>query len=718
MDTKTSSGSIFEIFIATTIFISAFLLFQIQPLIAAVILPWFGGTPNVWTTAMLFFQILLLLGYGAAHFLHKSFTLRVQIIIFLSLVAVSLLAACYSMPSAEWKPMNSASPELMILKILLVHIGLPYFILSTVSPLLQAWFATACKDRSPYRLYSISNLGSLLGLLSYPLVFQVYLRLKQQFYVFAGIYAVFALFMICSGLLLFRNRKENGVVADGRLMKDIPISSPSIKDRILWVIYSACGSTLLLATTNHLCHDVAVFPLLWVIPLVIYLLTFIYAFADSRPYDRRIFYVLAYVMLASLSHKSIGTADTSLILAILFFPVLLFTLCTICHSELVRLKPHANYLTSFYLSMSAGGALGGLFVSLLAPRIFNDYYEFPIALGVIMALMFLNVFFQEEFRVKYFSPLFTKILALVLFCFGLNSLLPFIFHPYQGRHIFQERNFYGVIKVLDIGSKLLRHPVRMLINGRITHGTQLLRPDRELISTSYYARGSGVDIALRNLPNQSGRRIGAIGLGAGTVAALGKSGDYFRFYEINPLDLATAENYFTFLRKSPAKSEVVLGDGRISLEREEKQNFDFLILDAFSSDSIPIHLLTKEAFELYLEHLKADGMMAIHITNRHIDLLPVVIAAAKHFRLEYRVIKHNVPLRNEIAKTSHYVLLARNASIFDAEDIKNTAAYSSELPEVGDFEMWTDDYSSLLRVLRWNLDIDVIKSIKMLFVEK
>lgn len=680
---------------ALTIFTGAFLLFQVQPLIGKYILPWFGGSPAVWTTCLLFFQVFLLGGYAYAHCLARWFKPRVQTVTHLALVAAAL-AFLPITPDGDWKAVGAEDPTWRILALLVVSIGAPYFVLSATGPLMQHWFALARPGVSPYRLYALSNAGSLLALLSYPFLFEPLFTRQTQAALWSGGLGLYALFALASAVPLWRPK--------GRMAPDSVDSSseagtppsPTGGTKLLWLLLPACGSVLLLSTTNKMCQDVAVVPFLWVLPLALYLVSFIVCFENPRGYHRR-FFGLALIPSLALLCYSLFEGRMPLLPQILIYCWTLFNACMVCHGEVYRLRPHPRHLTGFYLMIAAGGAMGGVFVALAAPAIFNDYLELHAGLLLLVVLLGI-VHGRERDHVTIWNrrwPLWRCTAA------GGVVLMLVLGAQVQHRTRFKvdlQRNFYGVLKVSDqYPDDPARHGLILTCGGTL-HGIQLAHPALERIPTSYYHERTGVGVALRQFPRQQNRRIGVVGLGVGTLAAWGRAGDVMRFYEINPVVRQFAEETFTYLRHSTAHVEIVMGDARLSLEQEAPQEYDVLVLDAFSSDAIPTHLLTRESFEEYLRHLRPDGVMAVHISNRHVDLAPVMENLAAALGLEAALISRPKSGREWWMLPSQWYLLTRNKEFLAQPEVR--MAMSERRKDRRPTMLWTDDYASLYPLLR------------------
>lgn len=688
---------------ALTIFVSAFLLFEVEPLIAKIILPWFGGVAAVWTVCLLFFQVVLLLGYLYSHLLTRRLGQRTQGWLHAGLLAASLLVLPI-LPKDSWKPAGPEHPAVHILWVLVLTVGLPFFLLSATSPLLQAWLATATKNSGVYRFYALSNAGSLLGLLSYPTLIEPRLSTLRQGWSWSVAYAAFA---VACAAIAFSEAGKNA--PHHQKEQKEKVGEADWNTRALWMGLSACSSALLLAITNHISQDIAAVPFLWVILLSLYMLSFILCFGSSRWYPRTFFLRLLGVALGGMAYAlSASLSVLPFWLMILLFCLGLFICCMFCHGELARLKPDPSQLTSFYFLSSLGSVAGAAFVSLVAPQIFSGFYELHVALaGCALLVVLIHRHDSESpFRRPGWRPAWLILNALAAVVIASLFLLARAESANSRRMV---RNFYGVLRetdevapnvVLLKGDKQPQHSgdlrFRRLLNGTISHGLQFLAPARRDQPTSYYGTDSGIGVALRAMGRRSALRVGIIGLGVGTIAAYGRAGDDFTFYEINPLVVQIARQDFTFLQDSKARLAFELGDARLTLERQPPQQFDVLAVDAFSGDSIPIHLLTLEAFQLYFRHLKPDGILAVHISNQHLDLEPVVGAAAKRLGQEAFVVSNDSDHAQEIFSAT-WVLLGSETTFTDLPAIEE----AGEPPEQnGSVKLWTDSYSSLFSVLK------------------
>jgi hypothetical protein len=742
---------------AFTSFLSAYLLFQVQLIVSKYILPWFGGSAGVWTTSMLVFQVLLLAGYAYAHLIsvklpataQKKLHVCLLAVAFLAILSLSFIWPSAITPDGSWKSHVGGTPVMSVVLIITLAAGLPFFVLSTTAPLLQRWFANLGEDANAYRLYSVSNIGSLLGLLVFPFVLEPNLHLRSQGIMWS---ALFCLYLLACGWCGWHGLKSTRGFAPNLVAAPASCTKTPGTVRALWFFLAACATSLLLATTNLLCQEVISLPLLWIVPLALYLLSFILCFDHPRWYCRAIFHSLfavgVFVLLLAMNYALRTTQ-------IIVMPLLLFVVCMICHGELVRLKPDVQKLTSFYLTISAGGAVGGLFVSIVAPQVFRFFTEFQLTLGAAGILMlcclwldtkswlfrsglglpaavtvsgFAGVYAAARYvplfasmvdRIRFYPlallvatlvlvgaylqrsteqqrgprPIQALVVAGVVFAFvGLyRSAMP------ESTLFLSERNFYGAIRVYELaqGGKALFH-------GHTLHGAQL-NPPNERLPMAYYGPESGIGIFLQNHPKRAsstGLRVGVVGLGAGTLAAFGTPGDYFRYYEINPdvVNLSMGSRpAFTYIRNSAARVDMEQGDARLLLEQEaasgDFQRFDVLVLDAFSGDAVPVHLLTKEAFDTYWRHLGKGGVIAIHVSSRHINLLPVLNGLSAHYGAKSLTCFTNgsYPFLESL-----WVFIARDPEALQVQGLlPSPPPLSNTVPP----RLWTDDYSDIFRLL-------------------
>jgi hypothetical protein len=682
---------------ACTIFLSAFLLFQVQPIIARMILPWFGGSAAVWTTCMLFFQIVLLLGYLYVYWTVRKLKPKTHARLHIGLLLLSLVLLPIT-PGVHWKPQGGDNPSIQILLLLAACVGVPYFLLSTTSPLIQSWYSRTGKDKLPYRLFALSNLGSMLALISYPAVVEPFLPARMQGTVWSIAFAVFV--ALCSATAFITTRRVSEAEAtvlepspDAPL--DDPGTPPTAGTLALWASLAAVPSALLLSVTTHLTQDIAAIPFLWIVPLALYLLSFILCFDADGWYRRPVFMVLLIPSLGLMAYfLQTGTEDYNMRILLSSFSTAFFVCCMVCHGEMVRLKPHPRYLTSFYLMLSVGGAFGGLFVGLIAPYAFSTLIEFPIAL---MACAFLAVIAMVSDPRSRFYEGWTQwsVILMISGVLGLCVYCGRIVKTTTADYMLVTRNFYGALRIRESGKPGDWDQYRTLLHGSINHGEEWLHPERRRDPLTYYCPTSGVGIAIRTRELGQPQKVGVFGLGAGSIAGYGRPGDEYKFYEINSLVLNLARKQFFYLPEAREKVDVVLGDARLSLEREPKQNFDVLAVDCFSGDSIPVHLLTREAVELYFSHLKPTGVLAVHVSNRYLDLEPVVEKIATVLgKATLQVESEEDDEGNCFGST--WVLVA-SPEVFKSKVFESAG---NPVPPRADLRLWTDDYSSLLSVVK------------------
>ncbi len=686
-----------------TVLLSAFLLFQIQPLISKVILPWYGGTPAVWTTCMLFFQCLLYLGYDYSHTLTsvKPFAKsgKLQATIHLTLLASTVLFLNI-VPDQRTVPAADQSPAIQILWTLSGAVGLPYFLLATTGPLVLRWFSVVSPGASPYRLYALSNAGSLLALLSFPFLMEPFFSISSldRLWCFA-FYAFSAGLCVCMWKLRAAGTSSTLLAEDSTEVAQSTAqvaSSVTFRSRLTWFALSFLSCLALLAETNEICQDVAVIPFLWIAPLSLYLLSFILCFEHERWYQRKLFGPLTGALLLAVCWVQSFGSQTHLILQVAIYFSALFSIFMLCHGELAASKPAPRDLTKFYLTIAAGGAAAGLFAGLAAPILFPGYWEHYLTLvGTSLLAIFVWMDSQGWLSGKRHAPLWS-LGVVVLLAVAIITVTASAVQTYL-RSVETLRSFYGVLEVEDDpveNARLLRH-------GRIIHGLQLKALPS--VPTMYYGYRTGVGLTLDAIRETTPRplRIGLVGLGAGTMAGYGQQGDVFRFYEINPQVVKIAESQFSFLKNSDASIEHVAGDARLSLEAESPQSYDLLVLDAFSGDAIPTHLLTQEAFEIYKRHLSEKGLIAFHVSNLHFDLTRVTDGLARSNDLASTVIE-TAPIRDPetgaplmSSPGSRWVILGKRDAIPDR--IRKAGRGDKSTAPV----LWTDDFSNLFQVLAW-----------------
>ncbi len=701
---------------ATTTFLSAFLIFQVQPLIGKYILPWFGGGSTVWTTTMLFFQIALLGGYAYAHFISGRLAPQRQGLLHLVLLLLAI-AALPIIPRESFRPGDESDPTWRILLLLTVSVGAPYLLLSSTAPLVQRWFTHDHPATSPYRLYALSNAGSLLALLTYPILFERFLGLRAQAWLWSGGYVLFVLLCgtLAFGLLRQVRRPASAHPLDVSAGADNgdPPRAVTPLDVAFWLALPACASALLMATTNQLTQDVAAIPLLWVVPLSLYLLTFILCFGDDRAYrPSRDMAILAAALVAGA--YVMNKVAFEVLWQVLLYSFALFVCCFALHGEMVKLRPGIRHLTAFYLVVSLGGALGGVFVALVAPIIFSGYWEYHLMLALtpVLVLMARGMDVRRQLRTGVTARTWTlqpRFLAVggVAAVAGIAVLSIFLVRDVRdsGQDVLaRDRNFYGSVRVFEFNEDFPDQRMTVMEHGRILHGFQYTAPEKRRVTGAYYGPNSGAGIALRNYPRgEHELSVGVIGLGAGILAAYAERDEDWRFYEINPMVTSLAERYFTYLddaRQRGAHVHILHGDGRSVLQRQVDHGgqlqFDILVLDAFTSDAIPVHLLTREAFELYWRVLKPDGVLAVNISNRHVDLSPVVRKLAELNGKEAHWVSGKEG-DGEGVLASVWVLVTSNRDFLGAPDVAaRLAAWPRDARKP---RLWTDDSSNVYSLM-------------------
>ena len=617
------------------------------------LLPKFGGTPAVWTVCLLFFQALLLASYTYAHFTRRK--------IHLTLLAASVLALPIGLvDKTGWGPVSS------ILITLFFSAGLPYFVLGSTSPLLQRW----SNLENPYRLYALSNVASLLALVSYPFLIEPWLSVGTQFKIWSILYA---LFVVLCGIVTWQGKEPES---------ERQIVTTRWGQWTLWILFSAVGSALLAATTNQVCQEVAPVPFLWIAPMVLYLVSFILTFERQTFYHRDWFSLFAAILIPIAAALLAVGGKAPIWVHLLVDFATLFVCLIIVHGELALSRPEPSALTRFYLAIAIGGLTGGVFVALVAPRLFQSFAEFPLCLAFTALIAVIRRYSQESLRNFGNMPVLARASLVGLLAAIIAPLATFDRRPTNNFHL-QLRNFYGVLRISDFP---LMHPVRTMTHGRTTHGMQFLETGLSAQPTTYYSRLTGVGMTLSSVLEKvdGPAKIGVVGLGVGTLSTYGRPGDQFRFYELNPQVIEAAGKYFTFLKNSKAKVEIVEGDARISLAKEPAGEFDALIIDAFSSDSIPIHLLTAECGLIYRRHLKPNGRLIIHISNRTLNLEPVVRGLAQYLGMNATRLENNGDESIGMYPASWMVL--SGVQKFQTEDH----------PMI----LWRDDFAALWPLLR------------------
>ena len=643
--------------------LSASLLFVVEPAAAKALLPKFGGAAGVWIACILFFQLTLLAGYLYAFALTRFFRPRVQAIIHIDLLVASVCLLRWVPPGAA--AASDIHPLSAILVALAASIGLPFLALSATSPLLQAWYG----EGSPYRLFALSNAASLLALLAYPIAIEPRFGLGAQFHGWAAFYLVFAgLCVLCA--------------VGNRAATPVKVERPSLRTALVWAALAAWAAVLWPAVANHLSQEVAAIPFLWILPLTVYLLTFILCFEGSGWYQPQIFRWLLPAACTAIAWR-LGTQGSAggIEWEIPIFCLALFVCCMFCHGELARLKPPpAQGLAFFYFIVALGGAAGAAFVSLFAPNVFHTFLELPVGVAACFILSLPLLYRRGSPR----QLLRVSLVAVAAFVF-VNS------YGAESQSTLRLRNFYGSLQVTESGAG--ETAIRALYNGKVLHGVQFLAPAKSRIATAYYAPETGVGLVMRWLRGDNPWRVALVGLGTGTLAVYGRPGDSYRFFDINPAVIDIAWRQFHYLRDSPAQVKTVAIDGRIGLELERSRSQNLIALDAFSGDSIPVHLLTREAFAMYFDRLVPHGVLAIHITNRYLDIASVVRAAASSLGKPVIVIHNSGDAERAVQATDWAILANRR------EDLAAIQPFATD-KDSRRAAVWTDDYSNLFEILR------------------
>jgi hypothetical protein len=664
---------------ACVVFLSAFLLFLVQPMVAKQLLPVLGGSAAVWITCLVFFQAVLLLGYAYADFAVTRLRPRAQALMHVTLLAAALTTLGLRIRTSQWAA--TWHPMLTVFTLLSLIIGLPYLSLSTTTPLLQAWYTGSFRATWSFRMFSLSNAGALLALLLYPTVIEPYITLKTQT---RGFSTGFFLFAVLCGGIAWSVRQT----LPDRSPRVEPAETVTPQRKALWLLLPGCSSLLLCAFTSHISQNVAAIPLLWILPLSAYLLSFIVAFHSQQAYPRWLMVRLAACTLGILGyllHDVHGNLPVQI--SVPLYCLCLFVLCFFFHGELYRLRPATGSATGFYVLLSLGSALGALFVGVLAPNIFRANYE--LAIGLVLSAV-LALAMMWNFGI--IARIFWAALAAWLVWVGVAQA-----RAWQQNTLVQLRSFYGTLRVTETHWPPLAGTTRTLYHGTIQHGVQFYANGMRTQPLSYYAPSSGLGLALRLCCRGRTKRVGIVGLGAGTIAAYGQPGDTFRFFEIDPLVERIARELFTYLRDTPARTDVVLGDARFSINRDNSGPYDVLALDAFSGDAVPIHLLTQQALALYRKHLAPDGILAFHISSQYLDLEPVLARAAQQAGM-HAVTVHSAGDENQGIFNADWVLLTNDEAFLSQPEVARAVQPAQMRNNVN---LWTDDYSGILPILKW-----------------
>ncbi|MBN2343098.1 MAG: fused MFS/spermidine synthase [Deltaproteobacteria bacterium] len=669
--------------------LSAFLLFLVQPIVGKTILPFFGGSAAVWTTCLLFFQSTLLAGYAYAHTLSTIVAAKWQVIVHTCILAMSILFASF-LPDA---PVLNEPPVAGVLLTLTRHVGIPFFALSTTAPLLQHWFFAAFPQRSPYPLYAISNAGSFAAVLSYPFWVERFFPLQRQEQLWGIGFALFVIGCISCAVIALRFSSKTPQYAANNAALPNTTELPAPTSPWLWFGLSGAGSVLLLTTTEQISQDVAATPLFWMIPLCIYLLTYVVCFSKDNQYRRFpwLIALLAACVLVVIQLFMGGRFHLSLQLGL--YVVTLAVGCMVAHGELAAVKPSPSELTRFYLWTSAGGIFGGILVAVIAPFLFPDLWEYSLFWPMFFFLVWRAVSGSSRSFEASLAARKTKWLLLAgLLIMSVTFIVDVVYDALSP--VYTSRNFFGRLTISETPK------TKCLYHGRTLHGCEP-KKTRPLIPAFYYGPGSGVGVSYRflSLPPERPLRTGIVGLGVGLCATWNRENDHMRFYEINPDVIRLAQTEFDYLNTASGTIDVVQGDARLSLATENQQNntkLDLLVLDAFSSDAIPLHLLTREAFNIYRERITVDGILAFHISNRHLDLEPLMLGAANHLNWSVFIITNDVDYSQYLLDTT-WVILTNNETFI--REFRDSEAYTPWPTQYQSPLLFTDQYSNIMDLL-------------------
>ena len=678
-------------FAATTL-LGAFLVFQVQPVISKCVLPWFGGTPAVWTTCMLFFQVLLFAGYLYAHVLRTLFRPFVQGCVHVALLGIAALALPIE-PSEGWKPTGSESPTLHLLWMLAVHVGLPYFVLSSTGPLVQAWLSYRDDSDRVYRLYALSNAGSLAALLSYPFLVEPLLSVSNQSLVWSLMFCLFALIQGVVAVGLFRVPAPTIQSKNTSAKAGTPCTgeAPAWKLRWSWMALPALASTMLLVVTNHVCQNVAVIPFLWVLPLSLYLLSFIICFDSPQWYKPKWTATATLLAICVIPLLNILPGYLQLLTEVSSYMVILLGVCLLCHGEVARLKPNASRLTQYYMFMSGGGAVGGIIVAIVCPLLLTTHYELPLSLACVTGMAFIIFFASRSWSRPDYDWSVAHRLRFAALTVIAAPLIAVAFASHD-ESIASERNFFGVLQVLKDDRGL------RLIHGSTIHGMQFTGPNHSE-PTTYYGKESGIGLLLQaHQKLKQDLNIGVVGLGCGVLATYGRATDHMHMIEINPAVINIANTHFSFLRDSKARVSTHVGDGRLVLERMKHDKFDLLVLDAFSSDAIPAHLLTREAFQLYKKRLDQNGVLAVHLSNNHLNLVPLVHRLSEDADTTSRVIYSKGDSEVGTNAATWALIMRSDHPLWNETELEQ--AIGPKKTELETAPLWTDQRHNLVSVLK------------------
>ena len=722
---------------AGTMFVSATLMFVVQPMFGKILLPLLGGTPAVWNACMVFYQIVLFLGYLYAHFLSVKQEKHRQIQIHAAVLLISFIALPLALPEGTTPPTES-NPTLWLIWTLFIAIGLPFFVVSTTAPLLQKWFANVGHHTShdPYYLYAASNAGSLLALLSYPFILEPNIGLANQRIFWSIGYGLLAMLIVACGLMLWRSHQQS--IDANSDETDTVVEDLSLTTKLHWLVLAFVPSSLLLGLTNFISTDIASVPLLWIIPLTLYLLSFVLVFSKWAGKIHPLMVALQpVILLPFIAYSFINPAVLPYWLDLTLHLLAFFLAIMVCHGELAKSRPHTQHLTDFYLIMSFAGMLGGMFNTFVAPFIFNAVYEYPLM--IVAALMLRPGFYNQKWTLQAVFPVVLLILGIAIYALADNLaeyldsigagliLLAGLTYSFRSRPVslalltgiilfftsglhsllsntlFQERSFFGVFSVREsilIDENKRPEKYHELFHGTTKHGAQRLTPQHITTPLTYYSRPGPMGQLFKVFDGENDHwEIGSVGLGAGALACYAKPQQHWSFYEIDPLVIEIAENpdYFSYLKRCAHNAKMIVGDARLSLVKEADQKFDLLILDAFSSDSVPTHLLTREAMQLYFSKLKPNGILAFHITNRHLALKKVLADHATDLKLAALIQEFKPKQETPLVVATDWVVMAGTPEIL-APLQQSRLGNWQKLPLYFDMKPWTDDFTNIIGI--------------------
>ncbi|WP_347986838.1 fused MFS/spermidine synthase [Methylomonas sp. AM2-LC] len=723
---------------AGTLFISATLMFVLQPMFGKILLPLLGGTPAVWNTCMVFYQTLLFLGYLYAHWLTGKHTSQRQIQIHTAVLIISMIALPVALP-AEVTPPTDSNPTFWLIWTLLLAIGLPFFVVSTTAPLLQKWFSQ-CGHRNshdPYFLYAASNAGSLLALLSYPFFIEPHIGLAQQRVIWSVGFGLLEVLIILCALRLWRTvgQIEESAIDVSEAATDVQLP---VQRQLHWLVLAFVPSSLLLGFTQFISTDIASVPLLWIVPLTLYLLSFILVFCKWAKIIHNLMLIAQpAVLVVFITYSFIDPALLPYWLDLILHALAFFLAVMVCHGELAKHRPNTRYLTRFYLVMSFGGMLGGLFNTFVAPFIFNAVYEYPLM--IVSALFLRPGFFTGKWYFKSIFPLLVFGLGLIIYysvdqlfdyldviggvlillaglsyslrqsplALGLLTAVILIFamglHGLASNTLFQQRSFFGVLSVREtVIADENQHPekVRELYHGTTKHGAERLTAANITTPLTYYSRPGPIGQLFNEYSGENENwTIGAVGLGAGALACYSKEHQHWRFYEIDPMVVEVAKNpkWFNYLNRCNNQADMIVGDARLSLQKEPDHSFDLLIMDAFSSDAVPMHLLTREAFQLYFSKLKDDGLLAFHITNRHLALKKVLADHVEQLHLAALLQEFKPEVDVPLVVATDWVVISKHQERLQLLQ-QSRLGHWQKLPLSFGLEPWTDDFTHIIGI--------------------